>query len=63
MTELDLTDPRIREMADRNHQPRECWTAAGELFTVHCRCCGHRWPCETRTALDTQDRPRKVRTI
>lgn len=52
MTELDLTDLHVREMADRNHQPAEVWSMAGALLSVHCDACGQSWPCDTRRALD-----------
>lgn len=51
MSELDLSDRRVREMADRNHQPQEMWSFAGSLLAVSCETCGHGWPCETRRAL------------
>lgn len=51
-TPLDLTDRLVREMADRDHEPAEVWTVAGELLSVHCRTCGNGWPCPTRLALD-----------
>lgn len=52
MTPLDLTDARVRAMADRNHVPREMWSLAGDLISLLCDACGHRWPCGTRQALD-----------
>jgi hypothetical protein len=51
-TALDLTDPLVRAMADRHHQPTEVWNVGGSLVSVHCEQCGHSWPCETRQALD-----------
>jgi hypothetical protein len=53
--DLDLHDPLVREMADRNHQPEETWSISGSLISVRCERCGHDWPCETRQALDTQE--------
>lgn len=50
--QLDLSDQRVREMADMNHTPDEMWSVGGELISVRCRTCGHRWPCETRRSLD-----------
>jgi hypothetical protein len=52
MTPLDLSDKYVRAMADRNHTPREMWSLGGDLISLHCDECGHRWPCETRQALD-----------
>jgi hypothetical protein len=48
---LDLTDPLVRAMADRNHQPKEMWTYGGHLRGVHCEECMNQWPCATREAL------------
>jgi hypothetical protein len=52
--ELDLSDPRVRDMAARNHQPTEVWTLGGDLISLHCEQCGHPWPCPTRQALDAR---------
>lgn len=52
MADLDLSDPRLREMADRNHQPSEVWSIGGDLLSVHCDCCHRSWPCPTRRRLD-----------
>lgn len=59
MSELDLTDPEIRRMAERNHQPDEVWAANGTLISVYCEKCGNDWPCVTRRRLDaTRPEPR-----
>lgn len=55
--ELDLTDPRVREMANRNHTPEEIWLTnvhAPQLMTVRCETCYLDYPCPTRVTL-TQD--------
>lgn len=49
--ELNLDDPMVREMADRNHQPDEKWTIGGRLIGVACYACSKEWPCPTRVAL------------
>lgn len=54
---LDLTDPAIREMIHLNHEPEELWTVAGTLASVHCRTCGHGWPCPTIQDLRTLEEP------
>lgn len=51
---LDLTDPHVREMADRNHRPREYWAIGGHLLGLACEACNQQWPCETRKALDSR---------
>jgi len=56
LTPLDLTDPRVRDMAARNHVPREMWSMAGQLISLSCDTCGHQWPCGTRQALDERVR-------
>lgn len=60
--ELDLSDPLVREMADRNHTPREWWSMSGLLLKVACDECGNDWPCDTRKALSrrTEDFVRSV---
>ncbi|GAA0738639.1 hypothetical protein Drose_04325 [Dactylosporangium roseum] len=50
--QLELSDPYVREMADRNHTPREMWSMGGSLIDVTCEQCGQGWPCATRRALD-----------
>jgi len=60
VTELDLTDPEVREMADRNHTPDEMWSTQGVLISVHCDTCGQPWPCETRKALRDYYRPQRI---
>jgi hypothetical protein len=55
---LDLDDPLILRMAERNHVPQEEWiTHFGgpsghpcEVITV-CEKCGQDWPCETRKRI------------
>lgn len=54
MTDLDLTDPMVRAMADRDHEPEERWTLAGRLLRLSCRTCAQPWPCATRVALRVQ---------
>lgn len=49
--ELDLHDPLVRAMADRNHQPKERWNMQGHLRDVTCEECLNLWPCHTREAL------------
>lgn len=51
MSPLDLTDPAVRSMAERDHQPAETWTVAGTLIGVYCETCRQAWPCETVQAL------------
>ncbi len=53
MTELDLTDPMVRRMADLNHTPVERWHrfTAGQLMGVTCSECGEPWQCATRRRL------------
>ena len=34
MSELDLDDPMVRAMADRNHVPEELWDNVGRLIMV-----------------------------
>lgn len=60
MKELDLSDPQIRAMAERNHVPQELWTGGGELFDVTCQTCGNRWPCPTRQQLNSIGESRKT---
>lgn len=48
---LNLKDPDVREMADRNHTPEEVWMSDGRLMSVHCGQCWGNWPCPTRVAL------------
>lgn len=48
---LDLSDPLVRAMVDRNHTPEEMWTMGGELSSVSCSLCYQVWPCPSRQAL------------
>lgn len=51
---MDLSDPLVREMANRNHVPHEMWTHChGEPSSgyVECAECRESWPCATRQAL------------
>lgn len=48
--QLDLNDPHILEMADRNHVPTEEWRESGYV-TVKCARCKQAWPCLTRRQL------------
>lgn len=52
---LNLNDPLVREMAQRNHVPRETWTLGGTLVSVSCDMCGYEWPCPTRLLLREWD--------
>jgi hypothetical protein len=49
---LDLSDPLVRKMAERHHEPAEMWSMGGSLISLHCDECHQSWPCETRRALD-----------
>lgn len=48
---LDLADPQVRAMAERNHVPEEMWRYDGHA-EVMCETCKKTWPCPTRQALD-----------
>jgi hypothetical protein len=41
----DVSDPDVREMVLRNHEPEEAWLADGRLVSVYCRACTGVWPC------------------
>jgi hypothetical protein len=45
----DVTDPTIRAMVLRNHEPEETWTYGGQVY-VHCATCWKDWPCPSRIA-------------
>jgi hypothetical protein len=47
-----LTDPLVRDMAARNHQPEEQWLPMVGRVLVICGMCRQAWPCATRQALD-----------
>jgi hypothetical protein len=50
-----LHDPRVREMADRNHQPTEVSTRNAYGLTtcqVVCEQDGEEWPCKLRGQID-----------
>jgi len=50
-----LHDPRVREMADRNHQPTEVTVRNGVGITscqVVCEQDGEAWPCALRGQID-----------
>jgi len=51
--QLDLSDPDIRDMIHRNHQPWELRERAGdrELIGVKCHYCREDWPCAAITLL------------
>ena len=51
VTRLDLSDPDVREMAERHHYPEELWSNTGQLHAVRCATCFQDWPCATRLAL------------
>lgn len=54
MKKLDLTDPLIFSMADKNHVPFEgdSWDDDGRLTSaVTCETCNQAWPCSTRVEL------------
>jgi hypothetical protein len=46
----DVTDPTIRAMVLRDHEPEETWSAEGRLLSVHCRTCYQHWPCPAHKA-------------
>ena len=51
---LDLTDPAVLEMADRNHSPEEHMTrneAGWAQSRVACSFCELDWPCPTRVTI------------
>jgi hypothetical protein len=51
---LDLTDPMVYEMADRDHIPHELVTrnvGGWQEVRVTCEFCGDKWPCPTRQAI------------
>lgn len=41
MPDIDLNDPLVRQMADRNHVPIEDWTLGGDVRVLceTCPCC------------------------
>jgi hypothetical protein len=41
----DVSDPDIREMVLRDHEPEEFWGLGGVLISVHCEACYRPWPC------------------
>jgi bacterioferritin-associated ferredoxin len=41
----DVSDPDIRQMVLRGHEPEELWSAEGSLVSVHCGKCFASWPC------------------
>jgi hypothetical protein len=45
----DVTDPDVRAMVLRNHEPEEAWTYGGRV-DVHCAACCKPWPCPSRQA-------------
>lgn len=50
MTEIDLRDPQVREMVQRNHLPEEHWSGelgGSQLVSVNCQTCYQDWPCVT----------------
>lgn len=52
----DLSDPDVREMAERDHTPEERWTIMGGRpvsLEVRCDMCHQPWRCPTRRALDS----------
>jgi len=51
---LDLTDPAVLKMADRNHSPEEHMTrneAGWAQSRVACSFCELDWPCPTRVTI------------
>jgi hypothetical protein len=56
---LNLTDPDVRAMARRNHQPDEMWTFGGDVMVI-CETCKKDWRCPTRLALDAWEREEKT---
>lgn len=66
MSALDLSDPLVLEMADRNHIPEEHTVRAPGRPVVRwwvvCRQCGQPWPCQVRRQItelqrDGEQRP------
>jgi hypothetical protein len=52
VTELpDVTDPDIRAMVLRDHQPEERWTLDSKLISVDCDTCFGKWPCPSILAV------------
>jgi len=43
----DVSDPDIRAMVFRDHEPTEQWLGppGGRRCFVHCATCRHDWPC------------------
>lgn len=52
ITVLNVSDPLVRRLAERNHEPREIWADDGSLISLACWMCNQSWPCETRKAVD-----------
>jgi len=62
MTDLpDVTDPDIRAMVLRHHQPEETWIGsygAGVVgVSVCCATCWQEWPCPSIKAAREADGP------
>jgi hypothetical protein len=62
MTELpDMTDPDIRAMVLRDHQPQETWLRWPEkaVVSVYCDTCFGEWPCPSvLAAREVEERMR-----
>jgi hypothetical protein len=57
----DVTDPDIRAMVLRNHQPAETWIGKSEtsaaLVIVRCATCWQPWPCPSILAARAAEPP------
>lgn len=57
----DVSDPDIRQMVLRNHEPEEMWIgnfATGDrIVSVYCRTCWSSWPCPAVQAAREADDP------
>jgi hypothetical protein len=51
MATLDVNDPLIRSMIEKNHVPIESWDIDRNLRGVICTTCRHNWPCPSRKSL------------
>ena len=62
--QLDLTDPLVWELLERNHRPEEQTIKrtdgkAGPSVIV-CEQDGMAWPCPTRLAIEDSDQPSRL---
>ena len=54
----DVTDPDIRAMVLRDHEPEEIWLRGGDspqLLPIRCATCWQHWPCPAITAAREAD--------